>query len=57
MELSRANNIPVAGHIPWNVSLEDSVRAGLHSIEHLTGSPRASERRLPHATAHRRSIP
>ena len=41
-EESKASNIPFAGHIPRSMDAADAMRAGMESVEHLTGLIAAS---------------
>lgn len=43
MAHSREIGHPVAGHVPRDVPLDDALRSGMASIEHLTGWGRATE--------------
>jgi imidazolonepropionase-like amidohydrolase len=38
---ARRRGLPIAGHVPFVLSVEDASDAGMHSIEHMTGIPAA----------------
>lgn len=49
---AKAAGIPVAGHVPQAVPLEEALRAGMASIEHLIGFNRAVQARPMPADLH-----
>jgi imidazolonepropionase-like amidohydrolase len=46
LERARQLRMPVAGHLPWKVKIEEAIEAKQASIEHLYGLERISEARL-----------
>lgn len=42
---ARARNLPIAGHVPFSVTLEEAIDSGLTSIEHVLGLAPAFTRR------------
>jgi imidazolonepropionase-like amidohydrolase len=42
-EESRKRGVPFAGHVPWNITIEEAAEAGIRSIEHLANFRVTSE--------------
>jgi imidazolonepropionase-like amidohydrolase len=42
VERSRETGFPFGGHVPWSVTIEDAMRDGMRTIEHLSGWDQAT---------------